>query len=160
MFRLTLSDLSTSVSWLLSFGLLRPPQFARCKQLICDPSYATERVTKVGQVIRVICILNHTIANTGNVSSCQIIIPQKQVNRKHGECTQETMMKNLNTPKAVRITPFVLYDCDLGESNSDPGLWRRLFWGCRGWRERARERAQLSPHCSLRLWIAYYIYVP
>lgn len=64
-------------------------QFARCKKLICDPSYALERTTKVGQVIRAICILNHPIANTGDVNSCQIIIPQNQVKRKHGEATRE-----------------------------------------------------------------------
>lgn len=60
---------------------------ARCKQLICDPSYVSERVTKVGQVIRVICILSHPIKNTNDANSCQIIIPQNQVNRKSGVCT-------------------------------------------------------------------------
>uniref|UniRef100_A0A8C6KQK7 Rab GDP dissociation inhibitor n=1 Tax=Nothobranchius furzeri TaxID=105023 RepID=A0A8C6KQK7_NOTFU len=56
---------------------------AKCKQLICDPSYLMDRAKKVGQVIRVICILSHPIANTGDINSCQIIIPQNQVNRKH-----------------------------------------------------------------------------
>lgn len=59
---------------------------ARCKQLICDPSYVSDRVTKVGQVIRVICILSHPIKNTNDANSCQIIIPQNQVNRKSGVC--------------------------------------------------------------------------
>lgn len=59
-------------------------QVARCKQLICDPSYVSDRVTKVGQVIRVICILSHPIKNTNDANSCQIIIPQNQVNRKSG----------------------------------------------------------------------------
>uniref|UniRef100_A0A8B9V5B1 Rab GDP dissociation inhibitor n=1 Tax=Anas zonorhyncha TaxID=75864 RepID=A0A8B9V5B1_9AVES len=58
------------------------PSVARCKQLICDPSYVSDRVTKVGQVIRVICILSHPIKNTNDANSCQIIIPQNQVNRK------------------------------------------------------------------------------
>lgn len=48
-----------------------------------------DRTVKVGQVIRAICILNHPIANTNDVNSCQIIIPQNQVNRKHGKLTQE-----------------------------------------------------------------------
>lgn len=60
-------------------------QFARCKQLICDPSYVAERVKKVGKVIRVICILSHPIKNTNDANSCQIIIPQNQVNRKSGK---------------------------------------------------------------------------
>lgn len=63
---------------------LLPLQVARCKQLICDPSYVSDRVTKVGQVIRVICILSHPIKNTNDANSCQIIIPQNQVNRKSG----------------------------------------------------------------------------
>uniref|UniRef100_A0A3P8WK77 Rab GDP dissociation inhibitor n=1 Tax=Cynoglossus semilaevis TaxID=244447 RepID=A0A3P8WK77_CYNSE len=57
--------------------------FPLCKQLICDPSYITDHVKKVGKVIRAICLLNHPIANTGDSNSCQIIIPQNQVKRKH-----------------------------------------------------------------------------
>lgn len=60
-------------------------QVARCKQLICDPSYIPDRVRKAGQVIRVICILSHPIKNTNDANSCQIIIPQNQVNRNSGE---------------------------------------------------------------------------
>ncbi|XP_066448219.1 rab GDP dissociation inhibitor beta [Eleutherodactylus coqui] len=63
-------------------GVKSEGEIARCKQLICDPSYVTNRVTKVGQVIRVICILSHPIKNTNDADSCQIIIPQNQVNRK------------------------------------------------------------------------------
>jgi Rab GDP dissociation inhibitor len=57
-------------------------EVARCKQVYCDPSYVTDRVSKVGQVIRCICLLNHPIPNTKDALSCQIIIPQKQVGRK------------------------------------------------------------------------------
>ncbi|XP_019957039.2 rab GDP dissociation inhibitor beta [Paralichthys olivaceus] len=53
-----------------------------CKQLICDPSYVPNRVRKVGRVIRVICLLNHPVKNTHEANSCQIIIPQAQLNRK------------------------------------------------------------------------------
>uniref|UniRef100_A0A8C5JSP2 Rab GDP dissociation inhibitor n=1 Tax=Junco hyemalis TaxID=40217 RepID=A0A8C5JSP2_JUNHY len=65
-------------------GVKSEGEVARCKQLICDPSYVSDRVTKVGQVIRVICILSHPIKNTNDANSCQIIIPQNQVNRKSG----------------------------------------------------------------------------
>ncbi|XP_017305445.1 rab GDP dissociation inhibitor beta [Ictalurus punctatus] len=54
----------------------------RCKQLLCDPSYAPNRVKRVGRVIRVICLLNHPIKNTHDANSCQIVIPQTQVHRK------------------------------------------------------------------------------
>ncbi|KAM4741312.1 rab GDP dissociation inhibitor alpha isoform 2-T2 [Anableps anableps] len=53
-----------------------------CKQLICDPSYVPNRVRKMGRVIRVICLLNHPVKNTHEASSCQIIIPQTELNRK------------------------------------------------------------------------------
>ena len=53
-------------------------------QIYCDPSYATDKAKKVGQVIRAICLLNHTIPNTNDSQSCQIIIPQKQVGRHYG----------------------------------------------------------------------------
>ncbi|XP_061817454.1 rab GDP dissociation inhibitor beta [Nerophis lumbriciformis] len=64
-------------------GVKSQGETARCKQLICDPSYFMDRVTNAGKVIRAICILNHPISNTSDVNSCQIIIPQNQVNRKH-----------------------------------------------------------------------------
>lgn len=54
---------------------------AQCKQVFCDPTYVPDRVKKVGQVIRCICLLDHPIPNTADALSTQIIIPQKQVNR-------------------------------------------------------------------------------
>lgn len=55
---------------------------AFCSQLYCDPSYVPDKVEKVGQIIRCICLLNHPIPNTKDSLSTQIIIPQKQVKRK------------------------------------------------------------------------------
>ncbi|CAG2162459.1 unnamed protein product [Oppiella nova] len=65
-------------------GVRSGSETARCKQVYCDPSYVGDRVRKVGQVIRCICLLNHPIPNTKDALSCQIIIPQKQVARKYG----------------------------------------------------------------------------
>ena len=59
-------------------------EVARCKQVYCDPTYVPSKVKKTGQVIRAICLLNHTVPNTNDAQSVQIIIPQKQVNREHG----------------------------------------------------------------------------
>lgn len=53
-------------------------------QVYCDPSYVPDRVKKTHQVIRAICVLNHPIPNTNDAQSCQVIIPQRQVNRHHG----------------------------------------------------------------------------
>ncbi|XP_072922585.1 rab GDP dissociation inhibitor beta isoform X1 [Hemitrygon akajei] len=63
-------------------GVKSEGEIARCKQLICDPSYVPDRVKKIGQVIRIICILSHPIKTITDMNSCQIIIPQNQVNRK------------------------------------------------------------------------------
>ena len=55
---------------------------AYCSQVYCDPSYVPDKVEKVGQVVRCICLLNHPIPNTKDSLSTQIIIPQKQIGRK------------------------------------------------------------------------------
>lgn len=65
-------------------GVRSGNEMAKCKQVYCDPSYAeSARVKKIGQVVRAICLLNHSIANTNDAASCQIIIPQKQVGRHY-----------------------------------------------------------------------------
>lgn len=62
-------------------GVESEGEVAKCKQVVGDPSYFPDKVKKIGQVIRCICILDHPIPNTKNAKSCQIIIPQKQTNR-------------------------------------------------------------------------------
>lgn len=57
---------------------------AKAKMVIGDPSYFSDRVKKVGQVVRAICILKHPIPDTNNVTASQLIIPQNQVGRKSG----------------------------------------------------------------------------
>jgi Rab GDP dissociation inhibitor len=63
-------------------GVKSGEETAKCKFVVCDPSYVPSKVVKTGQIIRAICILNHPIPNTKDSLSCQIIIPQNQVNRK------------------------------------------------------------------------------
>jgi len=82
-------------------GVRSGTETARCKAVICDPSYASDKVKKVGQVIRAICLLRHPV-NVGSstpLGSVQIIIPQKQVQR-HNDiyvcCMGQT---NMVTPK-------------------------------------------------------------
>lgn len=62
-------------------GVRSGGETAKCKQVYCDPSYASDRVRKVGQVVRCICLLDHPVPNTKDALSTQIIIPQKQVGR-------------------------------------------------------------------------------
>jgi len=64
-------------------GVTSGGETAKCKMVICDPSYAKPEKTRVvGQVIRSICLLNKPIHDTKDSCSCQIIIPQKQMRRK------------------------------------------------------------------------------
>merc|ERR1711868_209156 len=63
-------------------GVKSGGEMAKCKQVYCDPSYVSDKVTKVGQVVRCICLLDHPIPDTKDALSTQIIIPQKQVGRK------------------------------------------------------------------------------
>ncbi|KAL9656379.1 hypothetical protein ABK040_005145 [Willaertia magna] len=64
-------------------GVESEGEIAKAKMVVGDPSYFPEKVRKTGKVIRVICILSHPVKNTGDAKSAQIIIPQKQANRKH-----------------------------------------------------------------------------
>ncbi|XP_064631856.1 rab GDP dissociation inhibitor alpha-like [Lineus longissimus] len=64
-------------------GVKSEGKVAKCKAVICDPSYAPDGcIKKVGQVVRAICLLKNRIPETGDNESCQIIIPQIQANRK------------------------------------------------------------------------------
>jgi RAB proteins geranylgeranyltransferase component A (RAB escort protein) len=66
-------------------GIKSQGEEAYGKILITEPSYVQKlgKVKSSGKVIRRICILDHSIPNTKDVDSCQIIIPQKQVKRKN-----------------------------------------------------------------------------
>lgn len=71
-------------------GVRSGDQVARCKAVVCDPSYAPDKVKKVGKVIRAVCLLRHPV-NVGSstpLGSVQIIIPQKQVQRHNGRKTE------------------------------------------------------------------------
>ena len=52
------------------FGIKSELEIVHCKQLICDPNYVKDRVEKMGQVIRVPCILSHPIKNSNDANSC------------------------------------------------------------------------------------------
>mmetsp|Transcript_18508 Transcript_18508/g.44228 ORF Transcript_18508/g.44228 Transcript_18508/m.44228 type:complete len:442 (-) Transcript_18508:271-1596(-) len=66
-----------------AIGVESGGEVARCKFVVGDPSYFPGKFKKVGQVVRAMCILNHPIPDTHNAHSAQIILPQKQLNRKH-----------------------------------------------------------------------------
>ncbi len=66
-------------------GIKSQGEEARAKIIISEPSYVKKynKVKSTGKVIRRICIMDHAVPNTNNVPSCQIILPQKQINRKN-----------------------------------------------------------------------------
>jgi len=68
-------------------GVQSGDEIAKCKMLICHPSYMIKtgnenKVKSIGKVIRCICIMDHPIPGTKDIPSLQLIIPQRQVGRK------------------------------------------------------------------------------
>ncbi|KAI3978968.1 hypothetical protein MKX01_016143 [Papaver californicum] len=63
-------------------GVTSEGETAKCKKVVCDPSYMPDKVQKVGRVARAICIMSHPIPNTSDSHSAQVILPQKQLGRK------------------------------------------------------------------------------
>eukprot|EP00884_Botryococcus_braunii_P012359 jgi/Botrbrau1/21123/Bobra.0061s0018.1 len=63
-------------------GVESEGQVAKAKMVIGDPSYFPGKTHRTSRVVRALCILSHPIPQTHDASSCQIILPQKQVNRK------------------------------------------------------------------------------
>ncbi|KAK9835323.1 hypothetical protein WJX81_002020 [Elliptochloris bilobata] len=63
-------------------GVRSEGETARAKLVVGDPSYFPGKVRKTSSVVRAVCLLSHPIPATNNAASVQIILPQKQVNRK------------------------------------------------------------------------------
>ncbi|KAJ7946780.1 Guanosine nucleotide diphosphate dissociation inhibitor [Quillaja saponaria] len=63
-------------------GVTSEGETAKCKKVVCDPSYLPDKVQMVGKVTRAICIMSHPIPDTKDSHSVQVILPQKQLGRK------------------------------------------------------------------------------
>lgn len=106
-------------------GVRSGDETVRCKAVICDPSYAQDRVKKVGQVIRAICILRHPVnVNTKTPpGSIQIIIPQKQVRRHNDIYVCAMGQSNMVTPKDWYIALVsTTVETSTPENEIKPGL--------------------------------------
>lgn len=75
-------------------GVTSAGETVKAKMVIGDPSYfgagketqgGKIRTVEEGKVVRAICLLKHPIPGTDESDSCQIIIPQNQVNRRNGK---------------------------------------------------------------------------
>ncbi|KAG6768828.1 hypothetical protein POTOM_027758 [Populus tomentosa] len=63
-------------------GVTSEGETAKCKKVVCDPSYLHNKVRKVGKVARAIAIMSHPIPSTDESHSVQVILPQKQLGRR------------------------------------------------------------------------------
>eukprot|EP00887_Chlorella_sp_A99_P005020 scaffold4.g5020.t1 len=59
-------------------GVRSEGETARARLVVGDPSYFPDRIMRVGQVVRAMCVLSHPIPSTSDSHSVQIILPQKQ----------------------------------------------------------------------------------
>eukprot|EP01003_Olkasia_polycarbonata_P006835 NODE_74_length_1657_cov_213.584577_g51_i0.p1 GENE.NODE_74_length_1657_cov_213.584577_g51_i0~~NODE_74_length_1657_cov_213.584577_g51_i0.p1 ORF type:complete len:444 (-),score=119.65 NODE_74_length_1657_cov_213.584577_g51_i0:254-1585(-) len=65
-------------------GVESQGETAKAPIVVGDPSYFTDKVKQNGKVVRCICLMDHPIPNIAdNAKSCQIIIPQSELKRKH-----------------------------------------------------------------------------
>lgn len=117
------NDLGKSKIWGVYEG---KKSYAIGKHIITSPEYLikcgmADRLQKLGTIVRVICILDHSIPKTDNSTAVQIILPQKQIKRKndiyimsigntHGVCKQgyqiaiiSTMMESNDIQKDLEI---------------------------------------------------------
>ena len=69
-------------------GVESEGEIAKAPVIVGDPSYfADDKSTIKFKVVRAICIMSHPIPNTKDAASVQIILPQKQLNRKYAHVT-------------------------------------------------------------------------
>ena len=95
--------------------------------IIADPTYVVNMpkyVKKGKRIIRCVCVLNHPIANTGGVSSCHIVIPQKQIKHKSDIYITLTSNQHLCCPNGFYIATISTYiETDNPEAEIEPALW-------------------------------------
>jgi len=65
-------------------GVESAGETAKAPIVVGDPSYFSDKVKKIGSVVRCICLMDHPIPNISDrAKSCQIIIPQSELRRKN-----------------------------------------------------------------------------
>jgi len=104
-------------------GVKSEGEIAKCKLVIGDPSYFPNKVKKVGQVASCICVLSAPVAGTNNAESAQIIIPQKEANRKYDIYISVVSFAHNVAPKGKYIA-LVSTQVETGnpEKELEPGL--------------------------------------
>ncbi|GAA5880658.1 hypothetical protein JCM16303_004299 [Sporobolomyces ruberrimus] len=113
-------------------GVTSEGETVKAKNLIGDPSYfvgseqrgeGEEKVFLEGRVVRAICILRHPIPNTDDSDSAQLIIPQKQVGRKHDIYIAKVSSTHNVCAKDVYIAMVsTVVETNNPEAELEPGL--------------------------------------
>jgi len=104
-------------------GVRSGDEIARCKQLFCDPSYLPAQNKVTSKVIRAICLIKDSIPCVKDLGSCQIIIPQNQVNRKSDIYVSINGSANQTAPKTWFVaTVSTTVETNSPESEILPGL--------------------------------------
>ncbi|CAO3630877.1 unnamed protein product [Cunninghamella echinulata] len=107
----------------VAVGVKSQGELAKAKQIICDPSYVKDKVKATGKVVRAICILKHPIPNTGDADSCQIVIPQNQLGRKHDVYVACVSNNHYVCPKDVYLAIVsTIVETDEPEKEIEDGL--------------------------------------
>lgn len=87
----------------VAVGIRSGSETAKAKQIICDPSYAKDKVEATGKVVRAICFLKHPIPNTTEADSVQIVIPQNELGRKHDVYVASVSSNHAVCPKDMYL---------------------------------------------------------
>ncbi|CAL5336560.1 unnamed protein product [Camellia sinensis] len=88
-------------------GVTSEGETAKCKKVVCDPSYLPDKVQKVGKVARAVCIMSHPIPDTKDSHSVQVILPQKQLGRKSEGTLNKGKMSATVKDMVMRLTSHV-----------------------------------------------------
>eukprot|EP00917_Polyrhabdina_sp_WS-2016_P018713 GHVP01040189.1.p1 GENE.GHVP01040189.1~~GHVP01040189.1.p1 ORF type:complete len:429 (+),score=61.50 GHVP01040189.1:149-1435(+) len=90
-------------------------------KLVGSPKYLENKCISSGKIIRSVCILHSAVPNTHEADSAQIIIPQKQVNRKNDIYITLLSHAHKVCPRGVWIAIVsTVVETDLPEKELEP----------------------------------------
>ena len=101
-----------------------PPSFDfQTKIVIGDPSYFKGHVKKTGMVVRSICLMDHPIPKTNDSTSCQIIIPGNQADRRNGGSLVQRLHYLLMSVSPINRSIVFLHCIDIIWSYTPPDIY-------------------------------------
>ncbi|ONM21328.1 Guanosine nucleotide diphosphate dissociation inhibitor 2 [Zea mays] len=97
-------------------GVTSEGETAKCKKVVCDPSYLPDKVKKIGKVFRAIAIMSHPIPNTAESHSVQIILPQKQLGRR-----SDMQVFLISSPRFIHYLLVYVFCCSYSHNVASKG---------------------------------------